>query len=107
MKKWKIVVKDTFKNCEYIYPIQQKKVLQIIEYLKNNKYVNKIIIFGSSVTEKCTINSDVDIYVELTKNMNIFKDKYFNFIYDLWTNFQVDEKLYKEIKEKGVVVYEK
>ena len=107
MKRWKIVIKNSFKNCEFIYPIQQKKVSQIIEYLKTNEYVNKVIIFGSSVTERCTINSDVDIYVELTKNINIFKNKYFNFVYDLWTNFQVDENLYKEIKEKGVVVYEK
>ncbi len=107
--KWKVIVKNTFKNCELIYPIQQKKVAEIVDFLKDNEYVKKIIIFGSSVTERCTINSDVDIYIELTKEINVFRNKYFDFLYDLWTNFQVDksEKLYKEIMEKGVVVYEK
>ena len=37
MNKYKIVIKNPFKNCEYIYPIQQAKVKELIEYLKSKK----------------------------------------------------------------------
>lgn len=30
----------------------------------------------------------------------------FQFVYDLWTNYTVDERLYREIENKGVLVYE-
>lgn len=107
IEKWNIVIKEPFMNCDRIYPLQQRKISELIAYLKDNKNVQKIIIFGSSVTSRCNINSDVDIYVELKEKENLLKDKYFNFLYDLWTNFDVDDRLYNEIQKKGVVVYEK
>lgn len=32
---------------------------------------------------------------------------YLDFLYDLWTNYTVDENMKKEIFKKGVVVYER
>lgn len=105
MNRYKIVLKEPFKNCEFIYPIQQRKVKELIDYLKENENISSIIIFGSSVTDKCHIGSDVDIYVTLKKEEKII-NRYFNFVFDLWTNFTVDENLKKEILKKGVTVYE-
>lgn len=105
MNKYKVVINNPFENCEYIYPIQQRKVKELVDYLKNNKNIKSIIIFGSSVTNKCHIGSDVDIYVTLKKDEKII-DRYFNFVFDLWTNFTADEHLKKEIYKKGVIVYE-
>lgn len=105
MAKFNVVINEPFKNCEHIYPIQQRKVKEFIEYLKENKNVKSIIIFGSSVTTACHIGSDVDIYVTLSKKEKII-NKYFDFLYDLWTNFSADENLKKEIFKKGVIVYE-
>lgn len=103
---WKVVVNEEFLNCKYVYPIQQRKVLELINYLKQNENVKKIIIFGSSVTNKCHAMSDVDIYVELKENQTKLIKKYFDFAFDLWTNFTVDERLLNEILMKGVIVYE-
>lgn len=103
--KFKIVINEPFLNCERIYPIQQRKVKELVEYLKNNKNIISIIIFGSSVTDKCHIGSDVDIYITLKKEEKII-NRYFDFPFDLWTNFTVDEYLKKEILKKGVIVYE-
>lgn len=105
MTQYKVVVDDPFKNCEYIYPIQQRKVKEFVDYFKINKNVRSIMIFGSSVTERCHSGSDVDIYVTLDKNEKII-DKYFDFVYDLWTNFTVDKDLKEEIFKTGVLVYE-
>lgn len=104
-KKWKICT-DYFPNCEYIYPLQQKKAKQILDYLKEDPDVLSITIFGSSITERCHIDSDLDIYVEITKAKKFIR-KYFDFTFDLWTNFTVDERLLKEIKKTGLVLYDK
>ena len=105
MSRYKVVVKEPFENCELIYPIQQRKVKELVDFLKENENVCSVIIFGSSVTDRCHIDSDVDIYVTLKRQEKIHR--YFNFVFDLWTNFTADEYLKKEIYKKGVVVYQR
>lgn len=104
---WKICIEEPFMNCEKIYPIQQKKVKQLLDIIAKNEYVNKIIIFGSSVTDRCHIGSDIDIYVELDKEVKGLIDDAVYFVYDLWTNFMVDNRLLNEIERKGVIVYDR
>lgn len=48
-----------------IYPLKQKAAIAIHEAVKNDKRVNNIILFGSSVTMKCTRESDIDLSVRL------------------------------------------
>lgn len=105
-KSWKVCIKSPFQNCSKIYPIQQQKVFQIVEHLKKNTNVKHVIIFGSSVTEQCHIDSDVDIYVELNHSEHLTFPA-FDFVYDLWTDDTVDERMLEEIMKKGVVVYER
>jgi len=104
-KDHKICIKDPFMNCEKIYPIQQRKVKTLITDLTKDKNVIKIIVFGSSVNNRCHIGSDVDIYYETTNKNTKLKNNY-DFEYDLWNNHNVDKRLMEEINKKGVVVYE-
>ena len=102
---WKICIDTPFLNCERIYPIQQRKVKAIIEQALQDPDVQRIIIFGSSVTQACHIGSDVDVYFEMSDNhVPRFED--LDFEYDVWTNFTVDNRLKEEIAKKGVVVYD-
>jgi predicted nucleotidyltransferase len=104
-------------NLQYIHPLNRERVEELAGYLAEKPAVEQITIFGSSVTSRCHNHSDVDIYVALdnagdfaTDNGRAEQrliDRYFDFSYDLWTNFQVDERLLKEIQKKGVVVYER
>ena len=102
--KWKICIDNPFMNCEKIYPIQQKKVAKLLNDLSSNNKVHKIIIFGSSTTDRCHIGSDIDIYIESDSDVQT-KDVY-DFEYDLWSNHTADDRLKKEIYDKGVIVYE-
>lgn len=106
VERWKVCVSEPFRNCEKIHPIQQKKVQFMINSLKDEANVQKIIIFGSSVTNQCHIGSDVDVYVCLHENKRLSIDVC-DFVYDLWTNFTADPKMLDEILGKGVVVYER
>ena len=102
------IVSEYFDNVSMIHPLKQKQVFQLIDHLKTNNNVNKIIIFGSSVTNKCHTGSDLDFYIDLNKDTKL--DELFSrFLdnYDYWNNFTVDERLLNEIKKKGVTVYER
>lgn len=104
---WKVCIQEPFNNCEKIYPIQQRKVKEMLDMFSKNSNVLRVIVFGSSVSERCHVGSDVDIYVELSHNQKELVSECFDFVYDVWTNFMVDERLLKEIKSKGVIVYER
>ena len=97
---WNICVKKPFLNCNRIYPMQQPKVLEFLEDIKNDENVLKVIIFGSSVTYNCHSESDVDIYLELEKNHSVDL-QYHDFLFDLWNNFEVDDRLRREIIRTG------
>lgn len=101
---WKICIDDPFDNCERIYPIQQRKVRALIDDITENDNVNEIRIFGSSITEKCHMGSDVDIFVDTDVPRDLIAHAH-DFAYDLWTNDTVDERLREEIMTKGVKVY--
>ena len=98
------VVSKPFKNANKIHPVQQNNVLKIIEELSKYDEVKKIIVFGSSVTNRCNYESDLDIYVELTKEKNV-KTYSVDVSVDFWTNFTVEPPMMEEINNNGVLVY--
>ena len=104
---WKICIDNPFRNCEHIYPIQQHKVREVIDAVSNDCNVKKIVIFGSSTGPACHTGSDVDIYFEVTEDVNPLNCCGFmaGWKYDAFTNFMVDSRLLKEITKKGVTVY--
>lgn len=103
---WNVCLKGnpSFKNVELIFPTQQRDVSLLVNSLKDNNNVKKIVIFGSSVTSACNPWSDIDTYVELVNEESIRPPKLENPV-DLWTNYDVDDRLLHEILETGVVVF--
>ena len=106
-KVWRVCIQDPFENCEKIYPIQQKKVKQMINNIKEDSNVEKIVVFGSSVQDTCHMGSDVDFYIVLKQDQKITFKETLSFMYDIWTNYTVDSRMYEEITKKGVTVYER
>jgi len=103
---FKRVIKGNYKNINHIHPLQQKRVEDIINALKEFAEVQNITIFGSSTTYKCNYDSDIDVYVELDKDINVKKYNV-DCPVDFWTNYTVDSNMLKEIKLKGVRVYDR
>ena len=106
-KEWRVCIQDPSENCEKIYPIQQKKVKQMINNIKEDSNVEKIVVFGSSVQDTCHMGSDVDFYIVLKQDQKITFKETLSFMYDIWTNYTVDSRMYEEITKKGVTVYER
>ena len=106
-KEWRVCIQDPFEKSEKIYPIQQKKVKQMINNIKEDSNVEKIVVFGSSVQDTCHMGSDVDFYIVLKQDQKITFKETLSFMYDIWTNYTVDSRMYEEITKKGVTVYER
>lgn len=101
---WKVCIDRPFQNCERIYPIQQRKVRELLDDITADPAVSKVVVFGSSVTGQCHQGSDVDLFVSSESNRNPLTSAH-DFPIDLWMDSTVDERLASEISEKGVVVY--
>lgn len=106
-----ICTKQPFINTRYIYPTQQVDVSKLISNLSSDDNVRYIIIFGSSISNRCHIESDLDVYVCCNEKKKVVynEPERLEAPVDLWTNFDIsdDENLYSEIMEKGVLVYER
>lgn len=102
--RWKVCIARPFPNCERIYPIQQRKVRALLDDLERNPKVQRVVIFGSSITERCHQGSDVDVYIE-TEDGSVPVFRSHDFAFDLWTNATTDARLKAEIERTGVTVY--
>lgn len=60
-----IVVSDERIDMSRIYPTQQKSVKKVIDELRQEKSLDKVILFGSSITMRCNKDSDLDFCVGL------------------------------------------
>ena len=122
-KDWKfnrIVSDDSFLNVNRVHPIKQRQVKKIVEAAKNDEYVNKIIIFGSSIRYDCDITSDLDICIDwkedcydkdgvlkpFTRNMRKVIADVTEGNSDLVNYEYLEGTLIKEAVMEGVVVYE-
>ncbi|MBO6178725.1 MAG: nucleotidyltransferase domain-containing protein [Selenomonadaceae bacterium] len=100
-------VPKKMRNIEQISPQKQRDVVKMIEICSQDENIKKIIIFGSSVTDNCKNESDIDIYYEFKTVPRKYPTiKSHSAVFDKWDNFNVDENLKKEIYSTGVVVYE-
>lgn len=107
-------------NLEQINKIKRKKINNVLHYIDSvNKQtgrdnVKRVIIFGSSITDDCTEDSDIDICLDTEydcKNRDFFKI-YGNIeiiaedLCDILIYRKLNGDLKREIDKKGVTVYE-
>lgn len=67
---WKFkVVCEHFKNIQYINPLKQQKVYDIIGILKRYDKIKNMYIFGSSIRSDCRPESDIDLCLSYDGNV--------------------------------------
>ena len=77
-----------FEENKYVADIKIRHIQNIVEQAKKTKYIDRIMLFGSSVEERCSEKSDIDIavfgdktkgrYID-SKEFRTFKDSLFKF----------------------------
>lgn len=113
LKRFPLVVSSECQNIRCIYPLKQKQVAQIYDEVKKSDIVRRAIVFGSSVTGKCHIGSDLDICIDadVSDGMKVYElQKIIGTICDwncdilMYSN--LGSRLKKTIDAEGVVIYE-
>lgn len=104
---WKIVTKETFMNQELIFPAAQESVLQIVKNAKNFPDCKRIVVFGSSVSNRFSPMSDIDICVDQTSTQHYSLARGLMRGVDYWRKEACSSELLEQIEKEGVLVYER
>ena len=99
-------------ELKYIFPSKQKAVQKAIDLAAVDNRIERLIIFGSAITMKCGIGSDVDIAIDVP-DMDL--DEFTKLARPFYTEIpsEVDVIHYNNIRselfkcevDKGVCVY--
>ena len=94
-----------------------KEIKQLLNKFLENMPVYSVVLFGSYVNNTTTQNSNLDLIIDTKEQLLGFKlyslitkmEELFGKNIDAFEKAEIikDSKKYKEIQEKGVVVYEK
>ncbi len=104
---WKIVTNDHFMNQQLIFPAAQPSVACIVRNAQKYDAVNKIVVFGSSITSAFSPVSDIDIMVEQADQKRYLLAKGCQRGVDYWRREDCDAALLQEVEKNGVVVFER
>jgi predicted nucleotidyltransferase len=117
--KFQRVVDEDVLNIEFIHPLKQQLVADIVKAAKLDSGVKTIRVFGSAITNRCDFQSDLDLCVEWKFDCydadGILIPKTINFMRNIsmLSKGQCDVVHYQYLKgtvveeaaKKGVIVY--
>ena len=113
MKRFPVTVAGDCKNLDRIYPLKQRQVAEIYNRAKNFGKIRRIIVFGSSVTPKCHIDSDLDLCIDAdtTDGLSVFQmqkaiGEACDWRCDIVMYPDIGNTLRETIHREGVVIYE-
>lgn len=103
------VIDKPFRGIKHVHPLQQEDVSLIVDACRKVPDVKRVILFGSSVTARCCVTSDLDLYFVLEDRdpskipfvkTRAEQDIFWNGTPE-WSDFK------EEIRATGVIVYER
>lgn len=101
-------------NLDRIHRLKRDSVRRCVEIARKNSDVRKLIVFGSSITDNCTYDSDIDLCLDVvggTRNLSLFNTVSdmsiaCNGECDILIYDKLADRLRNTIDRKGVTVYE-
>ena len=97
---------SSFLNTHFVHPLKQRAVYELVSNTKLKfPGVEAIAVFGSSVTDMCRVDSDIDIAVWRKSGSEFLEPC--NDVYDVVFPLEMGEgsPLRTELADKGVIVY--
>lgn len=98
----------SFPNANRVHPLMQRRVQKMICELVKDKNILRLILFGSALEFRCSSTSDIDLYIEKldsTKKLEHFPE--LDCETDIITNLPPDNKLYQQIVQTGLTLFER
>ena len=107
---WDFPVKEgvSFQNANRVHPLMQARVEKLIHHLLGDKNVKRAVLFGSSLEFRCNSASDMDIYIEkFDSGKKLEYVPELDCEIDIVTNLSHDNRLYHEIEQTGLLLFER
>lgn len=108
-----VVVESECKVINKVYPLKQKEVSLIFDLVSRYREVHRVYVFGSSVTSKCHMDSDIDICIDLDvcDGLKVYEienaiGNICNWNCDILVYSNLGNQLKDTIRREGVIVYE-
>jgi len=101
------------KNINRIYPIKQRQVAAIYDLARGFDIIRRIFIFGSSITSRCNIDSNLDMCIDadISDGLKVYDmQKAFgeacDWNCDILMYANMGQTLRDTVQKEGVVIYE-
>lgn len=113
LKQFPVVVSSECPNICNIHPLKQEQVSLIFRQVASNEIVRRLIVFGSAVTGKCHVGSDLDICIDadVSDGIKVYElqkkiGEICNWNCDILIYSCIGNRLRNTIDAEGVVVFE-
>lgn len=113
MRRFPVTVETECRNIDKIYPLKQEIAARIYDLAGGFPIIRRIIVFGSSVTPKCGIDSDIDICIDadVSDGLKVYemqKDvgEICGWNCDIIMYSDAGKTLRETLEREGVVIYE-
>lgn len=98
----------SFENANRVHPLMQARVEKLLHCIRKDVNVRRMVLFGSSLEFRCSSNSDIDLYIEtFEKERKLQPLPELGCEVDIITNLSPESALYREIVQKGLVLFER
>ncbi|MBR0462875.1 MAG: nucleotidyltransferase domain-containing protein [Clostridia bacterium] len=113
MRRFPVTVQTKCKNIDRIYPLKQDQVARIFNCASHFPIITRITVFGSSVTPKCHIDSDIDLCIDAdtSDGLKVFEMQkaigdLCDWNCDILMASSIGKALRETIGKEGVIIYE-
>lgn len=97
-----------FPDANRVHPLMQGRVEKLIYELAKDQNIRRVILFGSSLEFRCNSASDMDIYIEkFDSGKKLEYVPELDCEIDIVTNLSHDNRLYHEIEQTGLLLFER
>lgn len=107
---WDFPIMDgvAFPNANRVHPLMQRRAEKLIQELGRDQNIRRLILFGSSLEFRCSSNSDIDLYIEkYDPEKKLAHIPELDCEIDIITNLPPDHKLYQQIEQTGLILFER
>ncbi|MCD7956602.1 MAG: nucleotidyltransferase domain-containing protein [Lachnospiraceae bacterium] len=95
-------------DANRIHPLMQKRVEMLVQVLKEDGNIRRIVLFGSSLEFRCDSYSDIDLYIEkYDPDTKLCRLPDLDCGVDIVTNQPHTSRLYQEIDRTGLLLFDR
>lgn len=106
---FEVLIPTDVENINRVHPLKQRDIVCIVQKLRREQEILRIVVFGSSVEFRCSSRSDIDLYIETSDpdfKIVLPYDELISEV-DVVRDLDHNTRLFQEIERTGIIVFER